>query len=84
MKSESAGRIVRHDGADFPAPERPPTRVPDEDDDRDDERAGENEAPVGAVDEETEVPEEFSIDDEDRTDRRGPRDAIDDDHSTRR
>ena len=31
----------------------------DDDDDRDDEHAGENEAPVRAVDEDTETPEEF-------------------------
>jgi hypothetical protein len=31
----------------------------DDDDDRDDEHAGENEAPVRAVDEGTETPEEF-------------------------
>jgi hypothetical protein len=36
-----------------------------EDDDRDDEHEGENEASVGAVDEDTEAPEEFEVDDED-------------------
>jgi hypothetical protein len=37
----------------------------DDDDDRDDEHAGENEAAVRAVDENTETPEEFEVDDED-------------------
>jgi hypothetical protein len=36
-----------------------------QDDDRDDERAGENEAPIREVDDQTEAPEEFKIDDED-------------------
>jgi hypothetical protein len=40
-----------------------------EDDDRDDEHAGENEAPVRAVDEDTETPEEFDVDDKDRSGR---------------
>ena len=38
----------------------------DDDDDRDDEHAGENEAPVRAVDEGTETPEEFEVDDKDK------------------
>ena len=37
----------------------------DDDDDRDDEHAGENEASVRETDENTEAPEEFSVDDED-------------------
>jgi hypothetical protein len=37
----------------------------DDDDNRDDEHAGENEAPVRAVDEGTEIPEEFEGDDQD-------------------
>ena len=37
-----------------------------EDDDRDDEHAGENEAPVRAVDEGTETPEEFEVDVKDK------------------
>jgi hypothetical protein len=42
-----------------------PSRGTEDDDDRDDEHEGENEAPVGAVDEDTEAPEEFEVDDED-------------------
>ncbi len=38
----------------------------DDDDDRDDEHARENEAPVRAVDEGTETPEEFEVDDKDK------------------
>jgi hypothetical protein len=38
----------------------------DDDDDRDDEHADENEARVRAVDEDTEIPEEFEIDDKDK------------------
>jgi len=41
------------------------TGTQDDDDDRDDEHAGENEAPVREVDENTEAPEEFEVDDED-------------------
>jgi hypothetical protein len=37
----------------------------DTDDDRDDEHAGENEASIRELDENTEAPEEFSVDDED-------------------
>jgi hypothetical protein len=36
-----------------------------EDDDRDDEHDGENEAPIREVDDQTEAPEEFEVDDED-------------------
>ena len=43
----------------------PTSRTKDDDDDRDDEHAGENEASVRELDENTEAPEEFSIDDED-------------------
>jgi hypothetical protein len=43
-----------------------PTRANrDDDDDRDDEHSGENEASVRELDENTEAPEEFSVDDED-------------------
>jgi len=38
----------------------------DDDDNRDDERAGENEAPVRAVDEGTETTEEFEVADKDK------------------
>jgi hypothetical protein len=41
------------------------TGTDDDGDDRDDEHADENEAPVRDVDENTETPEEFEIDDED-------------------
>jgi hypothetical protein len=37
----------------------------DDDDDRDDEHAGENEAPIREVNDQTEAPEEFEVDDED-------------------
>ncbi len=43
----------------------PSSGTEDDDDDRDDERPGENEAPVREHDENTEAPEEFSVDDED-------------------
>ena len=46
-------------------PAHPTSGTEDDDDDRDDEHAGENEAPVREVDENTEAPEEFEIDDED-------------------
>ncbi len=85
MTTEPAGRTIRHDGGDFSPSERPSIRTSD-DDGRDDERADENEAPVGAVDEQTEAPEEFSVDDEGSRDARGARDAVDDDgdHASRR
>ncbi len=43
----------------------PTTGTADDDDDRDDEHEGENEAPMRGVDEQTEAPEEFEVDDED-------------------
>ena len=42
-------------------PAHPTSGTEDDDDDRDDEHAGENEAPVRAVDEGTETPEEFEV-----------------------
>lgn len=45
--------------------DHPSSGTADDDDDRDDERAGENEAPTREVDDRTEAPEEFEIDDED-------------------
>ena len=45
--------------------EHPTTGTPDDEDDRDDEREDENEAPIREVDELTEAPEEFEVDDED-------------------
>lgn len=50
---------------DFGVSRTPASGTPDDDDDRDDEHAGENEAPVRELDENTEAPEEFSVDDED-------------------
>jgi len=47
-------------------PAHPRSGTEDDDDGRDDEHAGENEAFVRAVDEDTETPEEFGVDDEDR------------------
>jgi hypothetical protein len=44
---------------------RPTSGTQDDDDDRDDEHEGENEAPVREVDDQTEAPEEFEVDDED-------------------
>jgi hypothetical protein len=45
-------------------PAHPTSGTQDDDDDRDDEHASENETPVRAVDEDTETPEEFEIDEE--------------------
>ena len=45
--------------------EHPTSGTVDDDDDRDDEHEGENEAPIREVDENTETPEEFEVDDED-------------------
>jgi hypothetical protein len=47
-------------------PAHPTSGTQDDDDDRDDEHAGENEAPVRAVDEDIETPEEFEVDDNDK------------------
>jgi hypothetical protein len=44
----------------------------DDDDDRDDEHALENEAPIRELDDQTEAPEEFELDDEDED---GPSDT---------
>ena len=44
----------------------PRSGTEDDDDDRDDEHADENEARVRAVDEGTETPEEFVVDDKDK------------------
>ena len=43
---------------------RPMSGTEDDDDDRDDEHEGENEALIREVDETTEAPEEFEIEDE--------------------
>ena len=47
-------------------PEHPRSGTEDDDDDRDDEHADENEARIRAVDEGTETPEEFEVNDKDR------------------
>jgi hypothetical protein len=47
-------------------PARSTSGTEDDDDDRDDEHAGENEASMRAVDEDTETPEEFEGDDKDK------------------
>lgn len=44
----------------------PTSGTEDDDDDRDDEQAGENEARIREVDDQTEAPEEFEVDDEDQ------------------
>jgi hypothetical protein len=51
--------------SDFPLPE-PTTGTEDDDDAPEDEHPGENEAEVREHDENTEAPEEFDVDDEDR------------------
>jgi hypothetical protein len=51
---------------DFIEAAHPLTGTGDDQDDRDDEHADENEASVGEVNENTETPEEFKIDDEDQ------------------
>jgi hypothetical protein len=43
----------------------PATGTEDDDDDRDDEHEGENEAPIREINEQTEAPDEFEVDDED-------------------
>jgi hypothetical protein len=56
-------------------PPHPTSGTEDDDDDRDDEHAGENEAPVRAIDEGTETPEEFEADDKDMLGHSGNDDA---------
>jgi hypothetical protein len=55
--------------------EHPATGTQDDDDDRDDEHAGDNEASVREVDENTEAPEEFEVDDQDELGHREDDDA---------
>ncbi len=43
----------------------PNSGTQDDDDSRDDEHAGENEAVIREIDDQTEAPEEFEVDDED-------------------
>jgi hypothetical protein len=52
--------------------EVPNSGTQDDDDNRDDEHADENEAPIREVNDQTEAPEEFKIDDEDETDDQRP------------
>ena len=56
---------ISNEFPDSNLPAHPTSGTEDDDDDRDDEHEGENEAPVGLVDEATEAPEEFEVDDED-------------------
>jgi hypothetical protein len=58
------GDLMRHVQSEG-TPPTPTTGIQDDDDDRDDEHDGENEAPIREVDDQTEAPEEFEIDDED-------------------
>ena len=51
---------------DFVETAHPLTGTDDDQDDRDDEHAGENEASVRETNENTETPEEFESDDEDK------------------
>jgi hypothetical protein len=44
---------------------QPVSGTEDDDDDRDDEHTRENEAPIREVNDQTEAPEEFKVDDED-------------------
>jgi hypothetical protein len=44
---------------------QPVSGTEDNDDDRDDEHTRENEAPIREVNDQTEAPEEFEVDDED-------------------
>jgi hypothetical protein len=64
MVTDHAEITIPQDFEEFAVAEYSLSGTADDDDDRDDEHAGENEAPVGVVDEETEAPEEFEHDDE--------------------
>jgi hypothetical protein len=55
----------------------PVSGTEDDDDARDDEHASENEALIREVDDQTEAPEEFEVDDEDGTDHPKDRDVDD-------
>ena len=65
MATEHAESSTSRDFQALILAEHPTTGTQDDDDDRDDEHAGENETPVREVDENTEAPEEFEVDDED-------------------
>lgn len=64
--------------------DHPNSGTADDDDDRDDEHAGESEAPTREVDDRTEAPEEFEIDDEDELDRHKDDDAGDEENQMAR
>jgi hypothetical protein len=53
----------------------PTSGTEDDNDDRDDEHAGENEAPMRALAEDTETPEEFEIDERDELGHRDDEDT---------
>jgi hypothetical protein len=53
----------------------PRSGTEDDNDDRDDEHAGENEAPMRALAEDTETPEEFEIDERDELGHRDDEDT---------
>jgi len=55
MSGAYSERVVSH----------PSSGTEDDDDDRDDEHESENEAPIREVNDQTEAPEEFEVDDED-------------------
>jgi hypothetical protein len=65
MGTEHAESLTSRDFQRLILVEHPTTGTQDDDDERDDEHTGENEAPVREVDENTEAPEEFEVDDED-------------------
>jgi len=65
MGTEHAESLTSRDSQRLTLDEHPTTGTQDDDDERDDEHTGENEAPVREVDENTEAPEEFEVDDED-------------------
>jgi hypothetical protein len=62
--SAHPGELVSNIQSEGVAP-TPTTGTQDDDDDRDDEHEGENEALIREIDERTEAPEEFEVDDED-------------------
>lgn len=65
MGTNHADSPTSRDSQELILAEHPTTGTQDDDDGRDDEHAGENEAPVREVDENTEAPEEFEVDGED-------------------
>jgi hypothetical protein len=65
MSNAHAESPISRDFQGWILAEQPTTGTQDDGDDRDDEHAGENEAAVREIDENTEAPEEFEVDDED-------------------